>query len=144
MKTYLLWLPAVVIAVSTAMYRPVKEALTEKPSDKSISVAIYKGNSYAADIYSNTSAKLHITIEKVNGNCRTQVWSQTLDAKMLKEYPSAEQALAETVMVPKVFSKENLQVTYTITYDSDGSELQMQSAEIVSGNTKETKLSISI
>ena len=78
------------------------------------------------------------------GNCRTQVWSQTLDAKMLKEYPSAEQALAETVMVPKVFSKENLQVTYTITYDSDGSELQMQSAEIVSGNTKETKLSISI
>ena len=144
MKKYLLWLPVTVMVVGTAMYQPVKEAITEKPVDKNISLAVFKGNTYASDIYNSTSAQLHITIEKVNGNSREVVWSQTCDAKLLKQFPTAEQAMTQTVTIPKVFSKEHLEVTYTITYDSDGSELRMQSAEIVSGNAKTEKLDISI
>ena len=144
MKTYLLWLPAVFIVIGAAIYPPVKEAITQKPVDKSISFAVYKGTTYASDIYNSTSAQLHVTIEKVKGGCRTQVWSKTFDARLLKQYPSSEQAMFQTVMIPKVFCKEQLQITYTITYNSGGSELQMQNATMVSGNVTTDKLDISI
>jgi len=143
MKKYLLWLPAVFIIIGAAMYQPVKEA-REKPVDKSISFAVYKGTAYASDIYNNTSAQLHVTIEKVKGGQCIQVWSKTFDAKLLRQYPSSEQAIFQTVMVPKVFCKENLEITYTITYNSGGSELQMQSATVVSGTVITDKLDISI
>ena len=143
MKKYLLWLPAVLI-IGAAIYRPVKEAMREKPVDKSISFAVYKSTAYASDIYNNTSAQLHVNIEKVKGNQRKQVWSKTFYAKLLKQYPSPEQAIFQTVMIPKVFCKEQLEITYTITYNSGGSELQMQSATVIPGTEITDKLDISI
>src|SRR5215831_15395134 len=98
MKKYLLWLP--VIMIGAVMYQPVKEAITEKPVDKSVSFAVYKSTSYNSDIYNHTSAQLNITIDKVKGNRRTPVWSKSFDAKLLKQYPSVEQAISQTVTVP--------------------------------------------
>jgi hypothetical protein len=144
MKKYLLWLPVVFIIIGTAVYKPVKEAMRGKPVDKSISFAVYKGTAYASDIYNNTSAQLHVTIQKVKSGQRIQVWSKSFDAKLLKQYPSPEQAIFQTVMIPKVFCKEELEITYTITYNSGGSELQMQNATVVSGNAVTDKLDISI
>lgn len=144
MKKYLLWLPAAFIVVSAAMYQPVKEAMKGNPVDKNISFAVYKGTNYASAIYNNTSAQVHVTIEKVNDNSRTEVWSKTFDAKMLQQYPTLEQAMFQTVKVPKVFCKEQLEVTYTITYNSGGSELQMQSAAVVDGSANAGTLDISI
>ncbi len=144
MKKYLIWLPVVVVVMGAAMYQPVKEAMTEKPFDKNISFAVYKGNTYASEIYNSTSAKLHITIEKVSGRKRTIVWSKTFDAKLLKQYPSLEHALFQTVTVPKVIGNDRLEITYTLTYNSNGSELQMQNGTIVSGKMKSNKLEISI
>jgi len=80
----------------------------------------------------------------VKGNQRKQVWSKTFDAKLLKQYPSPEQAIFQTVMIPKVFCKEQLEITYTITYNSGGSELQMQSATVIPGTEITDKLDISI
>lgn len=143
MKKYLLWLPVVMI-IGAAIFQPVKEAITEKPVNKSISFAVYKGTAYASDIYSNTSAQLHVTIEKVQGCNRTEVWSKSFDAKLLKQYPSPEQAMLQTVTVPKVFGKERLEITYTITYNSGGTELQMQNAAFVDRNATTEKVGISI
>ena len=143
MKKYLLWLLPVIV-IGAAMCQPVKEAMTSKPVDKSISIAVYKGTPYASDIYNNTSAQLHVTIEKVKDGHRMQVWNKTFDARLLKQYPSPEQAMLQTVTVPKVFCKEHLEVTYTVTYNSSGSQLQMQSAAVVPGNMTTDKLNISI
>ena len=52
--------------------------------------------------------------------------------------------MAQTITVPRVFSKEHLEVTYTITYDSDGTQLQMENDEVVSGNDCSPILNISI
>lgn len=144
MKKYLLWLPVVAAVVGTVLYQPVKEALSEQPVDKNISLAIYRGSSYESAIYNSTSAKLHISIVKVKGNQRTEVWSQTCDAKLLKQFPSADKALAQTITVPKMLSKEHLELTYTITYDSDGTQLRMQSDEVLAGNDSSPTLTISI
>src|SRR6476660_10654865 len=101
MKKYLLWLPALIV-IGAAMSQPIKEAMTQRPIDKNISFAFYKGAAYASAAYTNTSAQLHVTIKKVNGINHTQVWSKTFDARQVNQYPSLEQAMLQTVKVSKV------------------------------------------
>jgi hypothetical protein len=104
---------------------------------------VYKGNSYTSEVYNNTSVKLHITIEKVRGENRRVVWDKTFDAKLLKEYPALENALSQKVIVPDVHDKkEHLEITYTLLYNSKGSELQMQSGTVVYGASDKIDISI--
>jgi hypothetical protein len=144
MKKYLLWLPVVLLVLSAAIYGYEKRsAAAQKIVNKSISFAVYKGNNYTSEIYNNTSAKLHILIEKVRGKSRTIVWDKTFEAKLLKEYPALENALSQKVTIPNVLdNKEHLEVTYTLTYNSNGSELQMQSGTVVYGVSDNVDISI--
>jgi hypothetical protein len=146
MKKNLLWFLVLVLILGATIYRPFKEVMTqEKPVDKSISFAVYKGNNYASDVYNYTSAQVHITVEKVGSKKRSIVWEKTFDAKLLKQYPSIEKALLQNVTIPNVFDgKEHLEVTYTLTYISNGSQLQMQNGTIVSRGKISDKLNISI
>ncbi len=146
MKKRLTWLPVVLLVLGAAIYSPAKEALTkEAPVSKSISFAVYKGGNYSSEVYNNTSAQINIVVEKVNGKTRTTVWSKTFDAKLLNQYPGIEDALSQKVTVPNVLgNKEHLEVTYTLTYNSKGSELRMQSGTVVSGDVKTDKVDISI
>ena len=135
MKKIKFLLPAVAVA-AYVMSGSTKQTVTPaKPVEKNISFALYKGSDYTADVYNSTSATVHITIEKVSSKRRSIVWEKTFDAQTLKQYPSLQQAIAQTVKVPNVFdSKEHLEVSYTLTYDSNGSELQMQNGIMVNGN----------
>ena len=143
MKKHLLWLPVVAVVIGAAICKPVKEAREEKPVDKSISFAVYKGNNYASDVYNYTSAQVHITLEKVSGAKRTTVWEKTFDAKLLKQYPSMENALSQKVTVSNVNDKkEHLEVKYVLIYNSKGSELQMQNDAVVSGGAEKLNISI--
>lgn len=136
MKKHLLWFSVVAVIAVAAMSKQVKEVITPaKPVEKSVSFALYKGSDYASDVYNSTSAMVHITIEKVSGKTRKTVWEKTFDAQMLKQYPSLQEAIAQTVKVPNVFdAREHLEVSYTLTYNSKGSELQMQNGMVVKGN----------
>ena len=144
MKNYLLWLPVTLIGLSASVYGPVRRfAAQENTENKNISFAVYKGNSYTSEVYNNTSVKLHITIEKVRNENRTVVWDKTFDAKLLKEYPALENALSQKVIVPGVSNKkEHLEVTYTLLYNSNGSELQMQSGTVLYGTSDKVDISI--
>src|SRR5690242_6461475 len=144
MKKYLLWLPLVWFGFGTAIYTTTKgTTATEKSVNKNISFAVYKGNNYASEVYNNTSATLHIIITKVRGNNRSIVWDKTFDAKLLKQYPSLENALTQQVTVPNVLDKkEHLEVTYVLTYNSNGSELQMQNGTVVYGSSDKLDISI--
>src|SRR5437764_328579 len=141
MKKHLLWLPLVWLVFGAAIYSTENESTTsEKAVSKNISFAVYKSNNYASDVYNTTFAKLHIIITKVRGTSHTVVWDKTFDAKLLKQYPSLENALRQQVTVPDVLdTREHIEVTYTLTYNSNGSELQMQSGTVVSGNKSNDK-----
>jgi hypothetical protein len=133
------FLTPIIVAAAVAVYTmsgSIKEIVTPaKPVEKNISFALYKGSDYNSDVYNSTLATVHITIEKVSRKGRTTVWEKTFDAQTLKQYPSLQQAIAQTVKVPNVFdSKEHLEVSYTLTYNSKGSELQMQNGIMVNGN----------
>jgi len=137
MKKHLLWLSVVVVVAVAAMNKQVKEVIAPaKPVEQSVSLAVYKESNYASDIYSNTSAKVHVVIEKVSAKERKKVWEKTFDAQVLKNYPSLQEAMAQTVNISNVFdSKEHLEVTYTLTYNSKGTELQMQNDIVVKGSS---------
>ena len=143
MNKYIAWLPALMI-LGTVIYQPVKKVNETKPVSKSISFSVYKGSKYTSGIYDNTSAQVQIVVEKVNNKGeRTTVWDTTLDAKLLKQYPTAAQALSQRITVSNVNEKkEHLEVKYVLTYNSKGSELQMQDDMVVS--EKSSKLNISI
>src|SRR4051812_1217744 len=144
MKNYLLWLPLVWFGFGAAIYTTAKgTTATEKTVNKNISFAVYKGNNYTTEVYNSTSATLHIIITKVKGNNRSVVWDKTFDTRLLKQYPSLENALTQNVTIPNVLDKkEHLEVTYILTYDSNGNELQMQSGTVVYGNSDKLNITI--
>ena len=64
---YSSWMAAFILGLGIVGYIPVKEAITEKPVDKKVILAIYKQNDYNSEAYENTYAQLHITVER--GRC---------------------------------------------------------------------------
>jgi hypothetical protein len=126
-------------------YKPLKEATEPNLVNKNISFVVYKGSSYSSDAYNNTSAQLHIIVEKVNTRGQhTIVWDKIMDAKELSEYPSFENAVKQNITVHNVNEKkEYLVVDYTLTYNSKGNELHMHDATVVKdGNASKVDISI--
>lgn len=145
MKTIKFIIPALVIAITfLASFTAKNNNVKAKPVEKNIAFAFYKESDYAADVYKNTLASVHIKIEKVSKENRAVVFEKTFDAITVKDYPSLQEAVAQTVKISNVFdSKEHIEVSYTLTYNSKGSELQMQSGFVVKDNKPE-KLYIGI
>ena len=132
MNKILAWLPALMV-LGIITYKPVKEATQTDLVNKNISVAVYKSSDYTSSAYDNTSAQLHIIVEKVNTRGQhTIVWDKVMDAKELSAYPSIENAVKQNITVHNVNDKkEYLIVDYTLTYNSQGNELQMHDATII-------------
>lgn len=133
------------VVLGLVAYKPLKQAFTENPVEKSINFSVYRANNYTSDAYSQTSAQVHIIVEKVSKHSRTIVWEKTLDAQLLKQYPTADKAMAQKITIPGVLDKkEHLEVKYVLIYDSKGSQLEMQDGTVVSAGVKSEKLDIGI
>ena len=131
--------------IGVIAYNSIKQVLTETPVEKSIAFSVYRANNYTSDVYSQTSAQVHIIIEKVGKHSRTIVWEKTMDARLLKQYPTVDQATSQKIIVPGIFDKkEHLEIKYVLIYDSKGSQLEMQDGKIVSTGVKSGRLDISI
>jgi hypothetical protein len=143
MNKHLLWLP-VILTVGAAVYNPVKEAKAPKTENKNISFAIYKRSDYKSTVYNSSTAQVHITVEKVdNKGMRTAVWDSTMNPKSLSQYPSIDQVVPESVVIPHINKKrEHLEVSYTLIYNSDGNELQMQGDQVISDTTSNVSIKI--
>lgn len=135
-------LSVILLITGTAFYKPIKEKIQEKPVDKNISFAIYKGADYTAKVYDCTYVQVQVTVEKVRDDKCTVVWDKTFDEKLLKQYPTAKNAIAEQINITGVFEKkEHLQVKYVLTYNSKGTELQMQGENVIADSANISALS---
>jgi hypothetical protein len=140
MQWYLHW--------TTVMYMSISllSCSTKQSNDnnaKSISFAIYKGDRYNTKVYDCTYVQVHIIVERVNNKERMQVWDTAFDAKRLKQYPSFDKALSQTVLIPvSTKAHELFEVRCILIYSSHGSKLEMQRETVVEGNT--TKLEIRV
>ena len=143
-KCLLGWITVFALPViGIAGFKTVTCSWEPKTVDKTVSVAIYKENNYNTKVYDRTSAEIHIDLEKVSAKNRTLVWDTTFDAKLLRQYPSAEKALSRKIVVENlVDKKEHLEINYLIKYNSNGSILQMQNGSVIADSSG--KLSIGI
>ncbi len=146
-KNILLWLAVgAAVVLLAAWSKPLIATINfEKPVSKNISFAVYTNSSYSSSVYNAASAKLQVTVVKVRGNKRSTVWQKEYDAKLLKDYPSLQNALAQKVTISNVVdSKDHLEVLYTITYNSNGSQIQLQDGAVVAKGAKNGNLFINI
>jgi hypothetical protein len=140
---YASWMAALILGLGIVGYKPVKEAFTETPVNKNITLVIYKDNNYASGVYDYSFAQVHVIVERVKGKDRHIEWDSTFDAKLLKEYPTAENAYTKEVTVPNVFAnKEQIEVYYILTYYSDSSRLQMQNGLVLKEENERLKIGI--
>jgi hypothetical protein len=87
--------------------------------------------------------QVHIIVEKVSAKSRIQVWDTTFEAKRLRQYPSSDKALLQTITVPAgTKAGERFEVRYILVYESKGSKLEMQDQRTIEGTA--AKLSITI
>jgi hypothetical protein len=95
---------------------------------ENVSLVVYRSPDYTSTAYNNSSAQVHVIIEKVNPmGEHSIVWDKTFDSKYLSQYPSLEDAIKQNVEINNICKKnEYLVVKYDIIYNSQGSELQMQ------------------
>ncbi len=144
MNKYLIWFPALMV-LGAVIYKPAKETTETKPVSKNISFSVYKSSSYTSGVYNNTSASVDLIVEKVSTKGQhTIVWDKKLDRKYLSQYPFVENALKQIFTIHNLNrEKEYLIVHYIVTYNSKGSELQMQNCTIMKYNNP-GKIDISI
>ena len=140
---YASWMAVFILGLGIVGYKPVERAITEAPVDKNITWVIYKNNNYTSDAYGHSFAQVHIIVERVKGRDRHIELDTTFDARLLKEYPLAENANEQEVVVPNVFTnKEEIEVKYILTYYSGGSRLQMQNGLVLQGENERVKIGI--
>jgi hypothetical protein len=120
MNKYLSWLAAGMV-LGGLVWVKAKTTTHSNMGSKDISFVVYKSYSYKSDVYKNSSAQVHIVIEKINTyGQQTIVWEKTMDAKTLSKYPPVQNAFRQNVTVHNVNEqKEYLVVGYTVRYNSE-------------------------
>ena len=140
---YSSWMAAFILGLGIIGYKPVKEAIAEKPVDKKVVLAIYKDYDYLSKTYNYTYAGVHVTVEKMSGSKNTVEFDTTFNMQLLKSYPTVENAKLQEVTIPNVFAKkEDVIVRYILTYYSDGSQLQMQNSIVLKNENEHLNIGI--
>lgn len=112
---------------------------------KEINLAMFTSNNYSSAAYNNSKASVEVIVSKVNDNKVTVLNRKTFDTRNLKQYPSVENSINNQVKINgNLKSSDMLMVTYTITYDTDGSVLKMQNSEYISKETVKDNIKINI
>ena len=114
--------------------------VAEKPVTKTVQFSIFKQSAYSGKLYKQSKAKVFLSIWKCNGNNEEIVWSSTIDAGKLTNYPTEAKALFREITLHNIKErKETLIAGYKITYDSKGSKLSYERGNVVNiGDTVNT------
>lgn len=129
-------LSIITIAITIAVFSfscSSKLAVAEKTVSKTINMAVFTDNNYTSKIYDVATAGLTVTVKKVNDKKTETVWEKSFPALALKFFPDAVNAFKAAIQIPSVNEKDVLQVSYTLTYNANGSIMQMQGDEVVTG-----------
>ncbi len=144
MKKILIITTAILIATIVA-FTPVKYFQTEKPVSKEINVAISSRGDYSSTAYSDAKASVHVVIVKLEGNKQTVVSDKVYNDMQLSQVPANGNSINSRFIVPNVFNKkEKLLITYTISYNSQGSIVQLYNGTYLSDKSNSEKIEIHI
>jgi hypothetical protein len=134
MKKLLLTLTFTTVVVTASFHAQVLHWIRpEKTISKEIHLNVAADFNYSCRVYDHSFAKVSLTILKIKGNEMDTLWEKQYPDVPLKKFPSLKQALRQTIHIPGVVdSKEQIVLSYTITYTSKESILQIQKHKFVS------------
>ena len=113
--------------------------------NKEIKLSIFTQNNYSSAAYDDAQATVAVTVSKVMDNKKLIISRQSFTALQLKQFPSAINAITKQLSIDEVMkSNEMLMVTYTISYNSNGSILTFENNEIVNKETAKDTINIAI
>ncbi len=134
-----------VLLTAAAWWLINKNADTKNSVSKNINVEVYKNASYISPAYKNTFATLQVTVVRVHGKHRDIVWQQTYKPTELKDYPGVDKPMTQKISIPNVNDKkERLEIYYQVTYNSQGSILNLLNTAVIEKGQKTGKLLIEI
>ncbi|HWB24658.1 MAG TPA: hypothetical protein VG738_04220 [Chitinophagaceae bacterium] len=135
-KTLIATAVVAITAIAAYIFWSNIKTPAENLQSKTLSMAVYTDNNYAAKIYDASTAGLTISVKKVNAKSNEVVWVESFPALALKLFPTLENAFKPVIKIPAMSAKDVLEVSYTLTYDSKGSVLQMANTEVVTASDK--------
>lgn len=117
----------------------------ETAVNKEINLSISSHTNYSPAVYRNDKASVHVVVYKISGSKQTIVMDKQYDAIQLQDVPNSGNAINKKIVIPNVFnSKEELVVTYTISYESNGSILQYTNGKTASDKSNLEQIQINI
>ena len=112
---------------------------------KEINFSISSQSNYSSAAYDDAQAIVEVMVSKVDENKTVVLDKKSFKAMQLKEFPAAANAINKMITVDEYLSgNEMLMVTYTITYNSNGSVIKFQNIEPVSKESAKDLISINI
>lgn len=118
---------------------------TEKPVNKEINFSIARDSSYDGNVYDMMLATVQVIVFKVDNHKQTILWNKVYDTMQVKRFPTMGNALHQTVKVHNMLDrKEQLFVTYIITYNTKGSVMKVENGTSVMKGEKLGRLVINI
>ena len=95
--------------------------------------------------YDDAQATVEITVSKRNENKVVVIGKKLYSALQLKQFPAAGNAISKKLVVScKLNGNDALVITYTITYNSNGSIITFEDSKMVSRETAKDNINIVI
>ena len=146
MKKLLLIAPAFLIGLIVIGFQNQikKISVANKTIDTEIDLHIQSDNKYLSSAYDGATAQIHVTVTKINGNKKMIVWEKDFKNMQLKNYSNSSNNTQTLTISNLRSSKGKLEVSYTITYNSNGSILQLANETVMNASAKKGDLVIEI
>ncbi len=134
-----------VLVLGSIFFNPIKEFVLEgKPVAKEVNLNIGTEKRYALPVYANAIADVKITITKWHGSKSTKIWEKTLNDIHLSKNAGFEKVEAQSVTIPALDNKDKIVVKYLVTYKDKGSIVELAYYSVVSKNSKENSVDVTI
>ncbi|CAN5495275.1 hypothetical protein BH10BAC2_BH10BAC2_12540 [soil metagenome] len=133
------------IILSLFAFSNTANTTTEGQAAKTIDMQVYAAANYSSAAYNSSNASLHVTVTRLKDSNKEIVWQMDYPALELKAFPENINAFKQQINIPAIFGKtSNLEIDYTLTYNSNGSILQMKNTEVLDASKQNEKLFIEI
>lgn len=144
MKKLLIFIPVMMI-VTLVFPNNISFLSKAQQVNKEINFSLFSGSNYTSAAYNDAQATVEITVSKMNAEKAVVIGKKTYSALQLKQFPAAANAINKKLTVSgKLAGNEALVVTYTITYNSNGSIITFADSKIISKETTKDNVNISI
>lgn len=107
---------------------------------------IYAGSNYNYAVYEDAFASVQITVNRISGNRKEQVYSKTVSAMQINRYPAEAKAM-NLPLNACGYATDNtdaFEITISIVYDYNGSILVNEAPSIIVKNRQLSEIPVAV